>query len=211
VNPSDLDGFIRIAKSSGIADSDLVALLRQHGWSERRVYRSLSAYYSETLGVPLPLRSASGEASRDAFLYLLNFITLSFWVVGLGNLCYVLIDHAFPDRLRTSFLARPLMDEIAWQLATIIVAFPAFVVIHRIIARELQRRPDLYDSAVRSWLTYIALVFAGMTVLVDAIWVLQAFLTGTVTPRFLLEAMVLAVLGGGIFVYYLTTLQPRNK
>jgi hypothetical protein len=209
MNSSDLDAFIRTAKGSGIADGDLVALLRHHGWSERRVFRSLSGYYAETLGVPLPARSTAGEASRDAFLYLLYFITLSFWVVGLGNLLYVLIAHAFPEAVRYDY-GRSLMDEIAFQLATIIVALPAFLAIHRIIARELAHRPDLYESGVRSWLTYVALVFAGLTVLVDAIWTLQAFLTGTVTTRFLLDSLVLAVLGGGVFAYYLATLQPRR-
>jgi hypothetical protein len=209
MDTDDLDAFVRTAKGSGVADGDLVSLLRQHGWSERHVMRSLSGYYATTLGVPLPVRSASGEASRDAFLYLLNFITLTFWTVALGNLLYVLIAHAFPNPQSYRY-GRVLMDEVAFQLATIIVAFPAFIAIHRIIARELELRPSLYESAVRLWLTYVALVIAGLTLLVDAIWTLQAFLTGTVTPRFLLDALVLALIGGGVFWYYLTTLQTRR-
>ena len=37
-----LGGFIQTAKDRGIPDDALVPLLKQNGWSERRVYRSLS-------------------------------------------------------------------------------------------------------------------------------------------------------------------------
>jgi hypothetical protein len=58
-----------------------------------------------------------------------------------------------------------LIDRIAWQLATVIVAFPIFAIINGLIERSLRRRPDLLDSPVRSWLTYIALVGAALVVL----------------------------------------------
>jgi hypothetical protein len=86
---SEIDTFVRVAKERGVEDGALVPLLKQNGWSERRIYRSLTAYYGEFLGIPAPLRSSSGDNARDAFLYLLNFITLSFWTIALGNLCYV--------------------------------------------------------------------------------------------------------------------------
>jgi hypothetical protein len=209
--PADpLGGFISTAKGRGVPDDALVPLLRQNGWSERRVYRSLSAYYTGALGVAPPSRGGRGVDARDAFLYLLNFITLGFWVVALGQLFTILIDRRFPDPAMSSGYALDLIHQIAWQLATIIVAFPCFALIGRMIGAELARRPESADSGVRAWLTYIALVIAGVCVLSDAIWVLEAFLTGTLTIRFVLDSIVVIGLGGGVFAYYLATLRPAE-
>lgn len=206
--PEDLDRFVRAAKAGGVPDDALVALLRQNGWSERRVYRALTAYYDATLGTQLPVRSGRGEHARDAFYYMLNFITLGFWTVALGQLLYTLIDRRFPDpAVRRYYASESLLAEIAWQLATIIVAYPCFVVIGRLISRELERRPDAAESGVRSWLTYVALVIAALVVLMDAIWFLNAFLRGQITTKFILDSLVLLVLGGGVFAYYLRGLQ----
>jgi hypothetical protein len=209
--PADpLGGFISSAKERGVPDDALVPLLRQNGWSERRVYRSLSAYYAAHLGVAPPSRGGRGVDARDAFLYLLNFITLGFWVVALGQLFTILIDRRFPDPATSSNYAPDLVHEIAWQLATIIVAFPCFAVIGRLIAAEIRRRPESADAGVRAWLTYLALVIAGVCVLSDAIWVLEAFLTGSLTVRFVLDSIVVIGLGSGVFAYYLGTLRPAE-
>jgi hypothetical protein len=199
--PSDLDAFVRTAKAGAVPDEALVALLRASGWPDRRIYRSLSGYYAEMLGAAPPSRSGRGENARDAFLYLLNFITLGFWTTALGNLLYVLISRSFVDRIRGGY-GGTLLPEIAWQLATVIVALPTFVLMNGIIARELKRRPDLFESAVRLWLTYIALVIAAVIVLGDGIWFLEAFLSGELTMRFVLDSLVLFALGGGVFGYY---------
>ena len=205
----ELDGFIRTAKGRDVPDDALVPLLRQNGWSERRIYDRLTAYYAETLGVAPPRRSARGEHASDAFLYLLNFITLGFWSVALGQIFVTFIAHLFPDAANPSIRSFG-VNEIAWQLATLIVAFPCFLLVARLIGRELQRRADAIDSGVRSWLTYIALVIAGLVALGDGIWVVATFLSGELTARFILDSVVVIGLSGGIFAYYLRTLRPAS-
>ncbi len=208
--PEDLDTFVRTAKAKGVPDDALVALLRQNGWSERRIYRSLGAYYGDALGMAPPSRSGRTENARDAFLYLLNFITLGFWTVALGQLFYALIERRFPDPADLMSGARggPLLAEIAWQLATIIVAYPCFVLVGRLIARELARRPDAIESGVRTWITYLTLVIAAIVVLMDGIWFLNSLLRGELTVKFILDSLVLLVLGGGVFAYYLNGVRP---
>ncbi|HYZ16203.1 MAG TPA: DUF5671 domain-containing protein [Candidatus Acidoferrum sp.] len=205
----DLDRFIRTAKDHGLPDDALVALLQQNGWSPRRIYRGLSAYYTETLGLAPPQRGSRGESPRDAFLYLLNFITLGFWTIALGQLFYALIARWFPDPASSGYPGS-LTYEIAWQLATIMIAFPAFSFVARAIGKELQRRPEAAESPVRAWLTYVALVIAAIVVLLDGIWFLEALLRGEITIRFLLDTLVLLVLGGGVFGYYLSGLHSAR-
>ncbi|MBV8153396.1 MAG: hypothetical protein JO029_11010 [Candidatus Eremiobacteraeota bacterium] len=203
----DLAGFIASAKQGAIPDDSVVGILRQNGWSERRIYRALGAYYEQKLGTKVPARTQSGENARDAFLYLLNFITLGFWIVALGQIFYAAIARAFPDAAAYAETI-PLRDEVSGQLATVIVAFPLFLFVHYLIARELHKRRDLYYSGVRRWLTYLALVLASLTLLGDAIWFVTALLQGGLTVRFVLDSLVLLVLGGGVFAYYLMTINP---
>jgi hypothetical protein len=205
--PADLDGFIATAKAAGVPDDALVPLLKQNGWSERRLYASLSRYYGAVLGVATPSRSGPSENPRDAFYYLLNFITLALWTVALGQLFYDLIQRWFPDAAYGVLTRRPLLAEMSWQLATIMIAFLCFVLVGRLIAREMQRRPDATQSGVRAWITYAALIIAALVVLTDGIWFLGAFLRGEVTVRFVLDSLVLLGLGGGVFGYYLAGLR----
>ncbi len=185
-------------------------MLRQNGWSERRIYAAYAELCGELLGTPLPVRAQRAENSRDAFLYLLNFITLGFWTVALGQVFYMLIAHWFPDPTQYVPFVGSLREQISWQVACVVVAFPIFLFVHSVINRELRTRLDLYDSGVRRWLTYIALVIAAVIVITDAVWFIEALIRGELTTRFILDSLVLLVLGGGVFTYYLTTMEPPS-
>jgi hypothetical protein len=211
---SGIDPFIRSAKAQGVADATIVALLKGTGWSEKRIYRSLSRYYGETIGIVPPGRSHGGDNARDAFMYVINFITLGFWTVALGNLCCVLIARAFPDAAlgqAAPYAGLRLIDQISWQLAATLIALPVFLWMNRTIERELRRRPDLADSPIRSWITYAALVLGALVVLSDGIWFLEAFFRGELSIRFVLDSLVLLVLGGGVIAYYLSGLTPAQN
>lgn len=198
--------FVRTAKERGISDDSLVGMLRQSGWPERRIYRALSDYYAATLDLAVPARGGPAENARDAFLYLLNFIALGFWTVALWQIWDNLVKRWFPDPLGDT--GTTLRDDIAWQVAVILVTFPLFAVIHSIIQRELNRRPELYYSPVRRWLTYLTLVLAAIAIVVDAAMTIQSWIVGHLTAHFLLDTLALLLLGGGIFAYYLLTMDP---
>lgn len=207
----DLLDFITRAKERGVADDFIATLLRKNGCADRRIYRAFGAYYTDILGMAPPKTGGSGEGARDAFLYLVNFITLGFWATSLGYIFYVLIARWLPDAAQTSYERNgygSLLDTLSWPIASVIVGFIIFAFVHAAIGRELQHRRDLYDSGVRRWLTYLALVVCVVVVALDAMWFVQALLLGQLTARFLLDTLVLLVIGGGIFVYYQVTMNP---
>jgi hypothetical protein len=203
-----LTAFVNSAKEQNVPDESLVGILRANGWPERRIYRALSAHYASSLGA-IPAREPSAGNARDAFLYLLNFITLGFWTVALWQIWDDLVRRWFPDPL--SYEGPPLRDDIAWQVAMIVVAFPIFALVHWLIQRELGRRPELYYSPVRRWLTYIALVIAAIAILTDAALAIQSWIVGHLTTHFLLDTLGLLVLGAGVFAYYLLTMDPPKQ
>jgi hypothetical protein len=207
---AQLEAFIRAAKERAVDDAFLVALLRQNGWSERRIYDAFSAYYGEALGLPVPSRGGIIEYARDAFSYLLAFIALGAWTFAAGHLFYVLIDRWLPSGLDYVNLAQSMRSEVAAELATILVAFPVFVLISRSLARQVAAHPETADSGVRMWLTYAALAVTAVTMIGDGVAFLTAFLQGDLTGRFVLKALVTIVLAGGIFTYYLGAVRKRT-
>jgi hypothetical protein len=204
--------FIDAAKGQNVADDFLVNLLKSKGWSERRIYAAFANHYERLLGTPVPERGARIEYAGDAFLYLLAFISLSAWAFAAGSIFDSLID-----RWITSALDYPntsaFRSQVAGQIATIIVAFPIFALVTRSITANVSRRTDLADSGVRKWLTYIALALTAMCLIGDGIWFLTAYFTGELTLRFVLKAVVLFVLAGSIFSYYLASVRhdPVNR
>ena len=199
--------FLDAAKRQGASDESLVALLRGRGWPEDDVYRALADHFENQSGVRVPAYKRSGSA-KDAFLYLLSFAMLATWTIGLGSVMFTLIDRWIRDPLSpaNNYYAGGYY-QIADSLACIIVAFPIYLLTMRVILREAGLHPEKLESPVRKWLTYIALLIAAGVVVGDLITFLTYFLRGELTGRFMAKTSMVLVLAGGVFWYYLGSLQ----
>jgi len=201
-----LQRFVGAAKGAGASDEFIAALLTRRGWPSEEVYGALEEYWVAATGVVLPVREGAGESARDAFLYLLSFVTLATWATALGSLLFHLIDHWFPDSLVHN-IETNLRSAITWQIASIAVAFPIYLLTARVIFRETADRPERLKSGVRRWLTWIALLITAATMMCDLIWFVDYFLTGDLTVRFALKSAAVFVIAGAIFAYYLSALR----
>ena len=197
--------FVEAAKSKGASDEFLASFLVRRGWPQDDVYTALGRYWERETGIAVPDRTGRGESSRDAFLYLLSFSTLATWTSGLGSMLFQFIDRWLHDPVTREPLAN-LRAAVTWQMAAIAVAFPIFLLVMRTILRDAQDRPDRLQSAVRKWLTYIALLLTAGAMICDLIWFLDYFLTGELTSRFVLKALTVMLICGVIFIYYLGSL-----
>jgi hypothetical protein len=202
-----LQEFLEAAKRQGASDESLVALLRGRGWPEDDVYRALADHFEKQSGVRVPAYKRSGSA-KDAFLYLLSFSMLGTWTIGLGSVMFTLIDRWIRDPLSpaNNYYSGGYY-QIADSLACMIVAFPIYLLTMRSILREVGLHPEKLESPVRKWLTYIALLIAAGVVVGDLITFLTYFLRGELTGRFVAKTSVVLVLAGGVFWYYLGSLQ----
>ena len=103
-----------------------------------------------------------------------------------------------------------LREDIAWQVALILVSFPLFMVVHALIQRELARRPELYYSAVRRWLTYIALVLTAIPILIDAAYTVQQLIVGQLTIHFFLDTLGLMVSAAASCILFADDRSPET-
>jgi Domain of unknown function (DUF5671) len=202
-----LPEFLEAAKQQGTPTETLVALLRGRGWPQEAIDRALADDYENRNGIKVPLYKPSGSA-KDAFLYLVNFSMLAIWTIGLGSIVFTLIDRWISDPLSPANPGSPYqVDQMANSLASVIVAFPVYVLVMRHILLESQVHPEKLESPVRKWLTYIALFVAAGVVVGDLITFLTYFLKGEVTARFVAKVADVLVIAGGVFWYYLGSMR----
>lgn len=188
--------FIEKALAAGIPSESLVGVLSARGWPEKEVYDALACHYQRLTGVEIPRRAGTGAAAREAFFYLLIFSTLATWTFGFGYLAFALIDRWLADALFNGYQQTYETYTITWSLAALIVAFPLYLLISRLVVRETAAHPEKLDSGIRKWLTYMALVIAAGIFMGDLITVLASLLRGEITSRFLAKSFVVLLLSG---------------
>lgn len=208
--PPKLEAFVEAAKAKGASDEFLTSLLARRGWPQDDVHSALGRYWERQTGLAIPESKGGAESSRDAFLYVLAFSTLATWTSALGSMVFQFIDRWLPDPVSQQPVYN-LRSQVTWQMASIAVAFPVFLLVMRTILREAQERPERLQSGVRKWLTYIALLLTAGGMICDLIWFLDYFLTGELTSRFVLKSATVMAICGAIFVYYVGSLRWNGE
>jgi len=195
--------FIEKARANGASEQTIVGILGARGWPEREAYEALALQYEGLTGIQIPRRGGAATAAKDAFFYLLAFSTLATWTIGLGSLSFSLIDQWFADTLFSPSYAQTYETySIAAAMASILVAFPIYLLVMRTILGDIKKHPEKLSSSVRKWLTYMALVIAAGVFIGDLVTVVTYFLRGEITSRFLAKSLTVLILSGGVFFYY---------
>jgi len=200
---SPLQDFIAHARSKSMDHQTIRQLLLSAGWKEKDIAEALA---SAALTMPVPSPKDVGSA-RDAFFHLLAFTTLYATVISLIVLAFQYIGKALPDPAEGMIYYDGSSSAIRWAMASIIVAFPIFLFLSRILYREAQRHPEKLASGVRRWLTYLTLFITAMVLIGDIVTLLFYFLEGELSVRFIMKVLALLVLTGLPFTYYLLTLR----
>lgn len=124
--------------------------------------------------------------------------------VSVGSLIALLfsyIDYAFPDPLTEGYYD-PYSGPIRFAMATLVIVFPLYIFFTRVVHQDLRRDPMKREGAFRRWLIFITLFVAGAMVAGDLIALINTYLSGEITGRFVLKISVIFALAGGVFVYY---------
>ena len=209
-SPPELANFIAVAKQKGASDEAIVSMLENAGWSRGEIWRVLGRHYESLTGMAIPQGGKSATPAKDAFLYLLSFATLATWTFALASICFTLIEIWIKDPLSGPRYGN-ISYEISIGLACLIVTFPLYLFVMKVIVSDTRRTPEKLDSPIRKWLTYIALLIAASFIIGDLITVLTYYLRGEVTARFVAKAAVTLIISGGVFWYYLGSLREARK
>ncbi|MBI2003219.1 MAG: hypothetical protein HYS76_01405 [Candidatus Wildermuthbacteria bacterium] len=202
---TDVKEFVRRSLEQGATRLEIASALRAGHWDEDEIQEGLSAFAEHDFSVPVPRKTVFAQP-KEAFLYIVSFIGLYLSALSLGSLMFSFINRWFPDAL-TSYgygIYESAGRELLLPLASLIIAFPLYAFLTRGLLRSMKHNPERRRSSVGKWLTYATLVVASLTVAGDLIAVLASLLGGEITVRFILKALVVLILSGVVFGFYLT-------
>ena len=205
----ELDLFVREALLRGQPRPAIAEALARAGWSPEQTRGVLDGYADIDFPIPVPRPRASLSA-REAFAYLVLFATLYFGTWNLGSLLFDLIERAWPDPAATDYMFAATDSSIRWSASALVIAFPVFAFVAWRVSRDVARHPIKRLSPVRRWLTYLTLFIAASVLIGDMTTLVYHVLGGEATLRFLLKVLVVAVLAGAIFGYYLHDLRREE-
>ena len=140
---------------------------------------------------------------RDVFLYLLSIITLVASAVSFGILVFQYINIYFPDIIADYYISpSSYYGSIRQALATLIVIFPVYVWVSRFLKKDIKENSEKRDLKIRKWLLYFTVFVAALVVIGDLVALINTFLEGELTMRFILKVLAIFFIAGSAFSYY---------
>lgn len=143
---------------------------------------------------------------KNFALQLGALITLYASIAALTTLLFGVITIQFPDAADYSYMSESAMNSIRFSIATLIVVFPAYLWITRTVNQTRRKEEGKY-LVLTKWLVYLSLLVGGSILAGDLIAVINGYLNGELTTRFVLKAFVLASVIAAAFYYYLKDAQ----
>ncbi len=141
---------------------------------------------------------------RDFFLHLGAIIALIVSVVSIINLYFSVINYYFPDQLAGYFYA----GNIAWPISVLIILVPLLYVFEYMISKDMVKSPEKADLWIRKWRIYLTLFVTGATIIGDFIALINVYLNGEISSRFLYKVLAVIVISGIVFAYYILIKNP---
>ena len=156
--------------------------------------------------------SASGgkrNTPRDLFLHLLAVVTLYWSSISFVALIWQFINRLFPD-VMNQFVLYYNSQLIRFLISALIIVFPVFLLVSWGLNKIYAKEAVVRESKIRKWLIYLTLFIAALVIIVDLVTVINTFLGGEITARFILKALSVLVVAGIIFGYYLDDVRRKT-
>jgi hypothetical protein len=152
----------------------------------------------------IKINNKNMENKHDAkyvFYYLLSLVALVFTAFAAGMAAFGIINKLIPDSLN-SYSITAYDSQLKFAISALLVAAPLFFYSSYLIRRGLAAKELEVDSAIRRWLTYFVIFVSSVIILGTLIGVLNSFLSGELTSRFIFKALTVAVISGLNFAFY---------
>jgi len=132
-------------------------------------------------------------------------------VISFVGLLWQYVNVKFPDAL--NFYYASASGAIRGYISALLIVWPVMIFMTWLIGKDLRQDPTKKDSRIRKWLLYLTLFLASITIIVDLITLINSFLSGEITTRFVLKVLVVLVVAAAVFAYYLWELRrdPSKK
>lgn len=141
---------------------------------------------------------------KDFFLWAGAMLAIYVSVFSFISLIFEYINYTYPEAYE---YLDPYSGMMRFYIASLIVLVPLAVLLMRLIRRDIQRDPSRGEIWVRRWALYLTLFIAGATVVGDLITLINTFLGGEYSLRFILKVTVVLLVAGAAFLHFLADLR----
>lgn len=146
------------------------------------------------------METTNKTTPKDFFVTLGALVTLYIVIVSFLSLVFGLINHYLPD---TVSYYGSILSTIRWTVSSLIILFPLFVYLSHLINKDIVVNPAKKNLWIKKWSNYLTLFLTGATVATDLIVLINTFLGGEITLRFILKVVAVLVIALFVFSYYL--------
>ena len=197
--PQVLVDFVKACLERGMPRADIGRALESGGWSPREAKGALDAFADSHLPVPVPRKRVS-SSPRDAFLHLLGMAMLYTAAFATGTILFQFVDRWLPAATDDAIgISRSSLRAAA---AALLVSLPILGLAQRTIGRDASRVPALRLTPIYRTLAYLTLLITSLVMAGDLIATIVCFLSGDLTIRFILKALIILLLAGGIYLWF---------
>lgn len=146
--------------------------------------------------------------AKDFFLNLGATISLYTVVFSLINLLFTVINYAYPKV--NDYYGYYGSNNISLPVSVLIIFFPIFIMLMWILGKDYFVNPSKRNTGIHKWLTFLTLFLAGGLVAGSLITTIYYFIDGQeLTSGFLLKILVLVVVSGSVFGYYIADVRDK--
>lgn len=158
------------------------------------LYQVDSSWYSKAMNTPT-------SNAKYFFLELGVIAALYISVISFITFAFDIVNYLFPDR--QSYAFDPYAGSIRFAISTLVIVFPIFVFLSRLLWKMLLIDIEGRVLAVRRWLSYLTLFVAGAAIAGDLVTLVYTFLNGEISARFVTKVAVVLIVAAAVFLYSL--------
>ncbi len=152
-----------------------------------------------------PKVKSQHSTARDVFGHLLAIGTLYACFGSFIALLFQYVNVKWPDVLSYSYIGS--LDAIRTSMAILIVVWPVFILISWFLGKDVKADPRKHELGIKKWLLYLTLFVTAITMIVDLVTLVNYFLNGEITTRFILKVIIVLLTSASVFGYYLWDLR----
>lgn len=165
-------------------------------------YGIKSAFWYNKIMLQEQTTNENNHSAKFAFLYMLSLVALVLTSLSTGMVIFQIINKYISDPVgRFGQVFSP--ELLRFAIAALIVAAPIFFLTSRQIYKDLSRGVLDKDSGVRKWLTYFILLVSSVIILGWFIGLINSYLGGELTIKFILKAITAMGISAAAFSFYL--------
>lgn len=148
---------------------------------------------------------------KDFFLHIGVIASLYFSAVVFIQLVFAIINTVIEDPLEIYYFADE--SSLRFAIAALIIGFPLFIFLSWLLHNEEVKNPAKQRFPLRKWLIYLTLFIAGATIAIDLIVLINSFLAGDLSARFILKVITVLAVALVVFGYFYHELkrEPENR